>query len=146
MDLVQDKAIQDLLHLEAIQVVLKDTKVVLSSVFTIPKLAMSTTASPKDHDLFGHKIADTKRLHSKMHTIVCDTICMSTAIQLMAAYKVGIKNKDFIPVVSRMNGAGRSDLCVIVAVVMEFNMTGDSGCQPARSSCATSAPKWSGST
>ena len=92
-----------------------------------PTLAMSTTASPKDHDQFGHPIADTKRMNSKMQTIVCDTGCMSTAIPPTAAYMVGFKRKDFIPVVSRMNGAGRSDLGVIGAVVMEFNMTGDSG-------------------
>ena len=38
VDPVLDKAIQDLLQLEAIQVVPSDTKVLLSSVFTVPKL------------------------------------------------------------------------------------------------------------
>ena len=48
--------------------------------------------------------------------------CMSAAIPHGAAYRVGFKRKDFIPVVSRMNGAGRGDLGVIVAVVMQFHM------------------------
>ena len=37
-ELVRRRVIQDLLQLKAIQVVTKDTKVFLSSVFTVPKL------------------------------------------------------------------------------------------------------------
>ena len=37
------------------------------------------------------------------------------------AYKVGISKQDFIPVASKMNGAGKDDLGVIGAVVMEFS-------------------------
>ena len=35
-----------------------------------PTMAMSTTASPNDHNQFGHQIADTKGMHSKMQTIL----------------------------------------------------------------------------
>jgi hypothetical protein len=52
---------------------------------------------------------------------------MSAAIPPMAAYMVGFKRKDFIPVVSRMNGAGRGDLRVIRAVVMQFHMVTEAG-------------------
>jgi hypothetical protein len=58
---------------------------------------------------------------------VCDTGCMSAAISPAAAYKVGLKKKDFIPVVSRMNGAGRGDLGVIREVVMQFHMVTEAG-------------------
>ena len=52
---------------------------------------------------------------------------MSTAIPPSAAYKVGFKRKDFIPVASRMNGAGRDDLGVTGAVVMQFSISTETG-------------------
>ena len=88
---------------------------------------MITTAYPEDHDQFGHPVSDISSMTSCVQISVCDTGCMSADIQPMAPYKVGFKRKDFIPVTSRMNGAGRGDLGVIGAVVMQFHMVTEAG-------------------
>ena len=80
--------------------------------------------APQDHRDFGHNVDDPERLHNVQKFIVADTGCQSTSIPPRFAYEAGFKKKDFIPVVSRMNGAGRSDLAVQGAVVMEFTISG----------------------
>ena len=92
-----------------------------------PSMSMITTACPQDHDQFSHPVSAISNMTSSVQTSVCDTGCMSTAIPPEAAYKVGFRRKDFIPVTSRMNGAGRSDLGVIGAVVMQFHMVTETG-------------------
>jgi hypothetical protein len=92
-----------------------------------PTLSMITTSSTEDHDQFGHSVSDISSMTSFVQILICDTGCMSAAIPPMAAYRVGFKRKDFIPVVSRMNGAGRGDLGVIGAVVMQFHMVTEAG-------------------
>ena len=92
-----------------------------------PTLQMVTTACPEDHSQFGHPVSNISSMTSCTQACVCDTGCMSTAIPPSAAYKVGFKKKDFIPVASRMNGAGRDDLGVIGAVVMQFSIATDTG-------------------
>ena len=52
--------------------------------------------------------------------VCADTGCQSTAVPPSCAYK----RKDFIPVASGMIVAGRSDLGVLGAVIMEFSCTG----------------------
>ena len=92
-----------------------------------PTPSMVTTACPKDHSQFGHPVSSISCITSCTQVCVCDTGCMSTAIPPSAAYKVGFKRKDFIPVASRMNGAGRDDLGVTGAVVMQFSISTETG-------------------
>ena len=56
--------------------------------------------------------------------VCADTGCQSTAVPPSYAYKAGYKRKYFIPVASKMNGAGRSDLGVLGAVILELLCTG----------------------
>ena len=73
----------------------------------------------KDHDSFGFPIQDTTNLRKSIDEVVADSGCQSTAVPPSFVYKLGIKRKDFIPVASKMNGAGRSDLGVIGGVVIQ---------------------------
>ena len=87
-----------------------------------PVLSMTVTPCPTDHEDFGYAPKQCKKLKPTFHSPVCtDTGCQSTAISTKLAYKVGFGKQDFIPVASKMNGAGRNDLGVIGAVVMEFS-------------------------
>ena len=52
---------------------------------------------------------------------------MSATIPPAAAHKVGFKRKDIIPMTSGMNGAGKGDLGVVWAVVMQFHMVTEAG-------------------
>ena len=92
-----------------------------------PTMSTITTACHEDHDCFSHPVATKDSMTSCVQPIVCDSGCQSTAIPPTAAYKVGFKRKDFFPVTSRMNGAGRSDLGVIGAVVMQFHTVTKAG-------------------
>jgi hypothetical protein len=65
-------------------------------------------------------VSDTVSLHPVKESVVADSGCQSTAVPPSFAYKAGFKRRDFIPVTSKMNGAGGSGLGVIGAVVMEF--------------------------
>ena len=89
-----------------------------------PTILVSASPCPQDHSDFGHHVSDPGKLHNVQETVITDTGCQSTAIPASFAYKAGFKKKDFIPVVSKMNGAGRSDLGVQGAVVMEFTCSG----------------------
>ena len=89
-----------------------------------PSILASASPCPNDHRDFGHPVNDPGKLHSVKESVIADTGCQSTAIPASFAYKAGFKRKDFIPVVSKMNGAGRSDLGVQGAVVMEFTCVG----------------------
>ena len=89
-----------------------------------PTILVSALPCPQDHSDFGHHVSDPGKLHNVQETVIADTGCQSTAIPASFAYKAGFKKKDFIPVVSKMNGAGRSDLGVQGAVVMEFTCSG----------------------
>ena len=75
-----------------------------------PTLSTITLACPEDHDHFGHPVTVTDSMTSCVQPIVCDSGCQSTAIPATAAYKVGFRRKDFFPITSRMNGAGRQKL------------------------------------
>lgn len=46
---------------------------------------------------------------SSSHTVVCVIGCQSTTIPPGMAYSLGFKRKDFIRVVSRMDGMGKND-------------------------------------
>ena len=90
-----------------------------------PTILVTTKPCPDDHSHFGHPVSNIASLRPILSSHVCaDTGCQSTAIPPSYAYKAGYKKKDFIPVACKMNGAGRSDLGVIGAVVMEFTYTG----------------------
>ena len=90
-----------------------------------PTILVTANPCPQDHSEFGHTITNHSALQPILSSPVCaDTGCQSTAIPPSYAYKAGYRRKDFLPVASRMNGAGRSDLGVIGAVVMEFSCTG----------------------
>ena len=51
---------------------------------------------------------------------------MSTAIPLQLAYKLGFKKKTLIPAAATMNGAGKNDLGVVGAIVIEFKINNGS--------------------
>ena len=87
-----------------------------------PSMQMNISACPEDHAQFGHPIHQHSSPKSSSQIVVCDTGCMSTAVPPAAAYKVGLKKRDFIPVASRLNGVDKSDLGVIGAVVMKFQL------------------------
>ena len=89
-----------------------------------PTILVQAIPCPKDHEDFGHKVSAPEKLQSIQKSIVADTGCMSTAIPPRFAYRAGFRKKDFIPVTSSMNGAGKADLGVQGAVVMEFTCTG----------------------
>ena len=59
--------------------------------------------------------------------MVADTGCQSTVITSRFAYRLGFRKKDFIPVSSKIGGAGRHDLGVVGAVVIEFTTTTKTG-------------------
>ena len=93
-----------------------------------PTIFVTARPCPEDHIQFGHPVTKGTSLQSAFSSpVVADTGCQSTAIPPSYAYKVGYKKKDFIPVANRMNGAGRSDLGVIGAVVVKFTCTGPDG-------------------
>ena len=71
-----------------------------------PSMQMNVSACPEDHAQFGHPIHQHSSPKSSSQIVVCDTGCMSTAVPPAAAYKVGLKKRDFIP----------------VAVVMKFQL------------------------
>ena len=88
-----------------------------------PTMLMIATPCPDDHLEFNHPVGDRKSLSGDVeHVVVADSGCQSTAIPPSVAYKAGYRRKDFLPVTSRMNGAGRSDLGVIGAVVLDFRI------------------------
>ena len=90
-----------------------------------PTILVTAKPCPTDHSQFGHPVTNAASLKPILSSPVCaDTGCQSTAVPPSYAYQAGYRRKDFLPVVSRMNGAGRSDLGVIGAVVMEFSCTG----------------------
>jgi hypothetical protein len=93
-----------------------------------PTILVTATPCPDDHSEFGHPVTDAAGLKPVPLCPVCaDTGCQSTCVPPSYAYKAGYRRKDFIPVASRMNGAGKSDLGVLGAVVMEFSCTGGDG-------------------
>merc|ERR1711895_416641 len=77
-----------------------------------------------NHVEFGHQISAPDKLKTVKKTVIADTGCMSTAIPPRFVYEAGFRKKDFIPVVSKINGAGGTDLSVQGAVVMEFTCAG----------------------
>ena len=87
-----------------------------------PVLKLSVKVGREDHAEFGHPIPSERKLSQIMHTLVADTGCQSSAIPLKFIYKVGLKKKDLIPVVSKMKGANKSDLGVLGAVFLEFRL------------------------
>ena len=90
-----------------------------------PTILVTAKPCPDDHSEFGHPVTNAADLKPVPSSPVCaDTGCQSTAVPPSYAYRAGYKRKEFIPVASRMNGAGRSDLGVLGAVVMEFSCTG----------------------
>ena len=90
-----------------------------------PTILVTAKPCPDDHSQFGHPVTNNASLRPILSSSVCaDTGCQSTAIPPSYAYNAGYRRKDFIPVASKMNGAGRSDLGVIGAVVMEFTCAG----------------------
>ena len=88
-----------------------------------PVLKVDAELCPDDHAEFGFQLSSVSEPKSISSVfVVADSGCQSTAIPPSFAYKAGIKRKDFMPVASRMNGAGRgSDLGVIGGVVMKFS-------------------------
>ena len=86
-----------------------------------PTLDLMVKVCPKDHKNFGHPVPADRDLGEVTHTVITDSGCQSTAVPLTLVYKVGLKKKDLIPVVSKMNGANKSDLGVLGAVIMEFS-------------------------
>ena len=90
-----------------------------------PTIFVTAETCPEEHSKFGHSVVKGTFPSSVFSShVVADTGCQSTAIPPSYAYKIGYKKKDFIPVVSRMNGAGRSDLGVVGAVFVKFSCTG----------------------
>ena len=51
---------------------------------------------------------------------------MSTAVPLTSAYKLGFKKKTMIPAIASMNGAGKNDLGVVGAIVIDFKINNGS--------------------
>ena len=93
-----------------------------------PTILVTATPCPDDHSEFGHPVTNAAGLKPVPLCPVCaDTGCQSTCVPPSYAYKAGYRRKDFIPVPSRMNGAGKSDLGVLGAVVMEFSCTDGAG-------------------
>ena len=93
-----------------------------------PTILVTATPCPHDHSEFGHTVANAADLKLVQLSPVCaDTGCQSTCVPPRYAYQAGYKRKDFIPVASKMNGAGRSDLGVLGAVVLEFSCTDGNG-------------------
>ena len=91
-----------------------------------PTILVTANPCPQDHSEFGHTITNHSALQPILSSPVCaDTGCQSTAIPPSYAYKAGYRRKDFLPVASRMNGAGRSDLGVIGAKVFIQNQVGN---------------------
>merc|ERR1711895_389604 len=90
-----------------------------------PTILVTAKPCPDDHSQFGHPVTNSASLRPVLSSSVCaDTGCQSTAIPPSYAYKAGYRKKDLIPVASKMNGAGRSDLGGVGAVVMKFTCTG----------------------
>ena len=89
-----------------------------------PTILVTAKPCPNDHSKFGYPVTNAAS-HKLINSIpVCAvTGYQSTAVPPSCAYKACYKRKDFIPVASRMNGAGRSDLGVLGAVIMEFSCT-----------------------
>ena len=93
--------------------------------YTPHPILVTTTPCPADHCKLGHPVTNAAALKPVHSLPMCaDTGCQFTAVPPSYVYKAGYKRKDFIPVSSRMNGAGRSDLGVLGAVIMEFSCTG----------------------
>ena len=74
-----------------------------------PTMIMDMKPCKKDHEVFGFEVPINRTLKKIPIEVVCDTGCMSTVLPPNAAYKMGFKKKDFMPVVSRINGTGKSD-------------------------------------
>ena len=87
---------------------------------THPTLKMELAPIREDHKDFGHPLPPDTKLKSVKSTVICDTGCMSTAIPLPIAYKMGFKKKTLIPTNSCMNGAGKNDLGVVGAIIVSF--------------------------
>ena len=86
-----------------------------------PTILVTAKPCPEDHSKFGHPVTNAATLKPVNSFPVCaDTGCQSTAVPPSCAYK----RKDFIPVASGMIVAGRSDLGVLGAVILEFLCTG----------------------
>ena len=90
-----------------------------------PTILVTAKPCPNDHSKFGYPVTNAAS-HKLINSIpVCAvTGYQSTAVPPSFAYKACYKRKDFIPVASRMNGAGRSDLGMLGAVIMELSCTG----------------------
>ena len=93
-----------------------------------PTILVKAHPCPDDHHEFGHPVTDRAALKDVTGcSVVADTGCQSTVTPPSFAYKMGFKRKDFIPVSSKVGGAGKHDLGVIGAVVIEFSSTASNG-------------------
>ena len=86
-----------------------------------PTILVTAKPCPNDHSKFGYPVTNAAS-HKLINSIpVCAvTRYQSTAVPPSCAYK----RKDFIPVASGMIVAGRSDLGVLGAVILELLCTG----------------------
>ena len=91
-----------------------------------PKVEAELSPGLEDHDALGYPVPPGMKLKSFIDTVICDTGCMSTAIPLAVAHRLGFKKKTLIPVSTCMNGAGKNDLGVIGALVMHVKLGGSS--------------------
>ena len=82
--------------------------------------------SAADHYELGYPIPPNLKLKRSKGSVVCDTGCMSTAIPLTLAYKLGFSKKTMIPAVATMNGAGKNDLGVVGVIVINFEINNGS--------------------
>jgi hypothetical protein len=63
-------------------------------------MLVTMTPLPEEHKNFGHPLKDTSKLVSAHISMVAVTGCQSTIIPLRAAYTMGIRKDDPIPVPS----------------------------------------------
>ena len=87
-----------------------------------PTIEVDMIPCASDHNELGHPVPPETKLTRNKCSVVCDTGCMSTAIPLALAYKLGFKKKTMMPAIATMNGAGKNDLGVVGAVVIEFRV------------------------
>ena len=92
-----------------------------------PMLTVTMTPLPLDHASFGHPMQDISKLTSVTMSMVADTGCQSTIIPLKSAYKLGIQNKDILPVKLIMRGAIKEDLGVMGGIIVYISITHSSG-------------------
>ena len=92
-----------------------------------PTYRLDIRPCPVDHAEFGHPVTNEHSIHPVREFVVADSGCQSTAVPPSFAYKIGFRRKDFIPVVNSMNGAGKHDLGVMGAIVLEFSYSDNNG-------------------